>query len=94
MDLAPLVRCQAAGRSQSITAWSSASSARPSTRWICDYTWSGIWNQETIRSAPKEAMQFGNSFERVLREVLLADPKFGPVFLNLNETDFGSQMYQ
>ncbi len=27
-------------------------------------------------------MQFGNCFERVLREVLSADPKFGPVFLN------------
>jgi len=60
-------------------------------RWICDYTWSGV-NQDTIKLAPKEAMQFGSCFERVLREVLLADPKFGPVFLN--KTDLSDGFYR
>ena len=47
-------------------------------RWICDYTWSLV-NQETIRLAPHDAMQFGNCLEHVLREILLANPKYGPV---------------
>jgi hypothetical protein len=60
-------------------------------RWICDYTWSGV-NLETIRLAPKEAMQFGNCLDRVLREILLADPKYGPVYLN--KTDLSDGFYR
>jgi hypothetical protein len=60
-------------------------------RWICDYTWSGV-NLETIRLAPKEAMQFGTCLDRVLREILLADPKYGPVYLN--KTDLSDGFYR
>jgi hypothetical protein len=60
-------------------------------RWICDYTWSGV-NQDTIRLAPKQAMQFGACLERVLREILLADPKYGPVYLN--KTDLSDGFYR
>ena len=60
-------------------------------RWICDYSWSGV-NAETIKLAPKEAMQFGNCLDRVLREILLADPKFGPVLLN--KTDLSDGFYR
>ena len=49
-------------------------------RWICDYTWSGV-NGDTIPLAPLESMQFGNALDRFLRELLLADPKLGPIFM-------------
>ncbi|KAL7425439.1 hypothetical protein ACHAXM_000015, partial [Skeletonema potamos] len=60
-------------------------------RWICDYTWSGV-NMETIRLAPKEATQFGTCLDRVLHEILLADPKYGPVYLN--KTDLSEGFYR
>ena len=47
-------------------------------RWIGDYTWSGV-NGDCNPLAPLEAMQFGQALQRVLRTVLLADPKHGPV---------------
>ena len=49
-------------------------------RWICDYTWSGV-NQDTTPLAPKDAMQFGHALDRFLRELLLADPALGPLYL-------------
>ena len=49
-------------------------------RWIVDYTWSGV-NPETLPLAPGEAMQFGHALERYLREILLADPELGKVYL-------------
>ena len=49
-------------------------------RWICDYTWSSV-NQETVPLAPLEAMQFGHALDRILRELILADPALGPVQL-------------
>lgn len=60
-------------------------------RWICDYSWSKV-NEETIRLAPSEAMQFGNCLDRVLREILLADPAHGPVLLN--KTDLSDGFYR
>ena len=48
-------------------------------RWICDYTFSGV-NPETVKEMPKEAMQFGHALDRILREILLADPRHGPVY--------------
>jgi hypothetical protein len=60
-------------------------------RWICDYTWSLV-NQDTLRLAPNEAMQFGNCLERVLREILLANPEHGPVLLN--KTDLSDGFYR
>ena len=49
-------------------------------RWICDYSWSGI-NADTLPLAAKESMQFGHALDRILREILLADPIHGPVYL-------------
>ena len=46
-------------------------------RWICDYSWYDV-NDDTLPLAPSEAMQFGHALERFLRELLLANPKFGP----------------
>ena len=39
-------------------------------------------NKETLPLAPKEAMEFSHALERILREILLADPKLGPVYLS------------
>lgn len=60
-------------------------------RWICDYTWSML-NEETVKLAPREAMQFGNCLDRVLREILLANPEYGPVLLN--KTDLSDGFYR
>ena len=49
-------------------------------RWICDYSWSDI-NTETLPIAATESMQFGHALDRLLREILMADPKLGPVHL-------------
>ena len=46
--------------------------------WIVNYTWSEV-NQETLPLAAVEAMQFGHALDRLLREILLADPAHGPV---------------
>lgn len=46
-------------------------------RLIVDYTFSGL-NQETVRLAPPEAMQFGRALQRVLTNIVHADPRFGP----------------
>ena len=50
-------------------------------RWIVDYSWWNV-NDETLPLAPKEAMQFGHALDRILREILLADPALGPVYLS------------
>ena len=56
-------------------------------RWIVDYTWSNV-NDETLPLAPSEAMQFGHALDRILREILLADPKLGPIqMLKLDISD-------
>ena len=47
-------------------------------RWICDYTFSDV-NPETVNIVPREAMQFGHALDRILREILLANPSHGPV---------------
>lgn len=46
-------------------------------RLIVDYTFSGV-NQDTARLAPAEAMQFGRALQRVLTQIVHADPRFGP----------------
>ena len=48
--------------------------------WICDYSWWNI-NNDTLPLAAMESMQFGHALDRILREILLADPKLGPVYL-------------
>ena len=49
-------------------------------RWICDYTWLQV-NEETLPLAALEAMQFGHALDRILREIIIADPSLGPVQL-------------
>ena len=50
-------------------------------RIIVDYSFSGI-NAETIPLAPKEAMQFGRAFHRVLAKIVHANPRYDPVYLS------------
>ena len=50
-------------------------------RLIIDYCFSEV-NQETVQLAPLKAMQFGRALHRVLRQVVEADPRYGPVFLS------------
>ena len=47
-------------------------------RWIGDYSFYCV-NEDTLPLAPKDSMQFGHALDRYLRELLLADPKLGPV---------------
>ena len=47
-------------------------------RWICDYSYYQV-NNETIDLFYKESMQFCCALDRLLREILLANPAFGPV---------------
>lgn len=51
---------------------------RPRT--IVDYSFSDV-NAETLPLAAMEAMQFGHALDRLLREILLADPRHGPVYM-------------
>ena len=46
-------------------------------RLIVDYTFSGV-NHDTARLAPKEAMQFGRALQRVLTNIVHANPRYGP----------------
>ena len=46
-------------------------------RLIVDYSFSGV-NQETVRMAPPEAMQFGRALQRVMTNIVHADPRYGP----------------
>jgi hypothetical protein len=47
-------------------------------RWICDYSYSDV-NEDTVELVADEAMQFGHALDRLLRQILLADPSSGPV---------------
>jgi hypothetical protein len=49
-------------------------------RWIVDYSWWNV-NADTLPLAAMEVMQFGHALEHILREILLANPDFGPVYL-------------
>ena len=49
-------------------------------RWIVDYSFWGI-NEETLPLVALESMQFGRALDRILREILLANPALGPVHL-------------
>ena len=50
-------------------------------RWICDYSFYDV-NQETLELFAEESMQYGHALDRILREILLADPKLGPVYVH------------
>ena len=60
-------------------------------RWICDYSWSQV-NEETLPLAALEAMQFGHALDRILREIILADPSLGPV--QLMKVDLSDGFYR
>ena len=49
-------------------------------RLIVDYTFSGP-NQDTLQSAPREAMQFGRALQRVFTTPVHADARYGPVHM-------------
>jgi hypothetical protein len=49
-------------------------------RIIVDYSFQGL-NDETIKMAPREAMQFGKALERILQSIVDANPDHGPVQL-------------
>lgn len=49
-------------------------------RLIVDYSFSEL-NAETLQLAPAEAMQFGRALNRVLKRIVAADPRYGPVHL-------------
>lgn len=49
-------------------------------RVIVDYSFSGV-NEETVKLAPREAMQFGKALERILRQIVEASPEYGPTYL-------------
>ena len=49
-------------------------------RLIVDYTFSGV-NAETLRWAPREAMQFGRALQRVMSAIVHAHPRYGPVYM-------------
>ncbi len=50
-------------------------------RLIVDLTFYDI-NADTLSLAPKEAMQFGRTLERILYQIRHANPRFGPVYLS------------
>ena len=60
-------------------------------RWICDYSWWGV-NDDTLPLAAMESMQFGHALERILREILLSNPAFGPV--RLMKVDISDGFYR
>lgn len=60
-------------------------------RWIGDYSWSNV-NQETLPLFAAESMQFGHALDRILREILLANPAHGPV--HLTKTDLSDGFYR
>ena len=49
-------------------------------RLIVDYTFSNV-NQETVRLAPPESMQFGRALQRLVTSLVHSDPKYGPPYL-------------
>ena len=56
-------------------------------RWICDYSFYGV-NDNTNPIVPLDSMQFGRALDRILRQILLADPSKGPVhMLKLDVSD-------
>ena len=56
-----------------------------------DYSWLLV-NNKTLPLAPTEVTQCGHALDRLLREILLADPKFGPV--ELMKVDMSDGFYR
>jgi hypothetical protein len=64
-------------------------SGRP--RIIVDYTFF-LLNDESIKMAPREAMQFGKALHRILQAIADADPVHGPV--HLVKVDIADSFYR
>ena len=62
---------------------------RPRT--IVDYSFNGV-NADTQPIVAKDAMQFGRALERIVRKIVLADPKYGPV--NMLKIDIADGFYR
>ena len=60
-------------------------------RWIVTYSWS-LANNKKLDLARMKAMQFGHTLVILLREILLADPKFDPV--ELMKVDLSDSFYR
>lgn len=60
-------------------------------RTIVHYTFYNI-NGETIILAPGESMQFGHALERILYQILNADPRHGYVFMG--KVDIANGFYR
>jgi hypothetical protein len=48
---------------------------------LCDHSWNPV-NDETLLHALPEAIQFGGTLNRLLRDIRHADPAYGPVHLS------------
>ena len=59
--------------------------------WICDYSLSEV-NKDSLPLAPLEAMQFGYTLARIMRELILANPALGPV--QLLKLDISDRFYR
>ena len=46
-------------------------------RWLGDYTFNSI-NDQSLLIAPTAQMQYGPALDRLLREIVFADPTLGP----------------
>ena len=54
---------------------------------IVDYSFYDL-NAETLKLSPPEAMQFGRALERIITQVVRADPRYGPVrFIKIDLAD-------
>ena len=47
-------------------------------RWICDYSYSNI-NVDSLLILPPYSMKYGRALDRLIREVVIADPTLGPI---------------
>jgi hypothetical protein len=60
-------------------------------RIIVDYSFYDL-NAQTVKLAPQEAMQFGKALQRIIRGIVEANPRFGPV--NLLKVDIADGFYR
>lgn len=60
-------------------------------RLIVNYTFSSV-NEDTVRVAPLDAMQFGKTLQRLLSRIAHANPTYGPVWLG--KIDIADGLYR
>ena len=57
-------------------------------RLLCDHSWFTT-NEDSLPNVPREAMQFGRTLDRVLRNVRHANPRYGPVYISKHDLKDG-----